>query len=265
MLTLNLYGQLGSRVGKSHWELEARSVFEALGAVEIQTKKLLPTLRSLEKEFNVAYEMFIDGKLYYHDIDLSRLLPPGQDHTVDFVPMIRAGKSDWLQTVIGAIIVVGVSYFTGGLFSGQSASLVGQTGWAGTTTGQIVYTGVAMVGMSMVLGGISQMLVRSPDSSTAEGNSQESYLFSGSFNRMSQGGPIPVLLGGPLRIGSQTINGFAEISETTGTSSGLVTMYYTDPEEVTSYYDDTPFSEYEEINWVYEGDGAAPDISDRIP
>lgn len=110
------------------------------------------------------------------------------------------------------------------------------------------------------------MLIKPPSATTAEGQSEESYLFSGSFNRMSQGGPIPVLLGGPLRIGSQTINGFAQITEI-GTGAGgdnlqvTNTVTYSSEEEFNNILDTIQVSDIDQVYWEYTGDGTPPHIS----
>lgn len=282
MITLNLHGKLGNALGFDSIELNADSVADALQALEIQTKKLLPVLQELEDKFQVAYELVINGKVQPYEQDLHRRLPSDEHFDVDLIPVICAGKSNWGRVIIGIIIIVVVAWATGGLgfgagggsgggLVGTGASTTSATGTTSALGGSIgtagnyawVGQGLSMIGVSLVLSGVSGMLVKPPSAGAiTEGQASESYLFSGSFNRLSQGGPIPVLLGGPLQIGSQVINGFADITQVTSEDFGTygVDYYATyanfkEYDAILAAYDP---ADYDLIDWNYRGSGTAP-------
>ena len=63
-------------------------------------------------------------------------------------------------------------------------------------------------GASLVLGGLSQMLAQTPDTSSrgqGQGLDSASYLFNGPVNTTQQGNPVPILYG-RLIIGSQVVS-----------------------------------------------------------
>lgn len=97
-----------------------------------------------------------------------------------------------LQTIVGVVLIV-----IGGLI----------TGWSfGTATP--VGTAIAGVGLSMVAGGVVQMLSPQPklNKGADSAQNQASDIFNGSVNTTAQGNCVPVLYGGPMEIGSVVIS-----------------------------------------------------------
>jgi len=112
---------------------------------------------------------------------------------IRIVPVIAGSKSGGLfQTVLGVVLIVAGAFITGGTFG------------AGAPFG----SSMIMMGASMVLGGVVQMLTPVPkapgqqEQSVAE--NKPSYLFNGAFNSTQQGLPVPVVYGQML-VGSSVV------------------------------------------------------------
>ncbi|KAF1045599.1 tail assembly protein [Xylophilus sp.] len=123
-----------------------------------------------------------------------------------------------LQTIVGAVLIV-----IGGLIA---ASPVG--------------TAIAGVGLSMVAGGVVQMLSPQPrlNKSADPSQNQASDIFNGSVNTTAQGNCVPVLYGGPMEIGSVVISAGIEAQDYSsrpsnvgmGTNNGAQKMTPYDPD-----------------------------------
>ena len=114
---------------------------------------------------------------------------------IRIVPVISGSKSGGLfQTVLGVVLIVAGLFITGGTFG------------AGAPFG----SAMIMMGASMVLGGVVQMLTPVPSSKSGSQQEQAgtenkpSYLFNGAFNSTQQGLPVPVVYGEML-VGSSVI------------------------------------------------------------
>jgi predicted phage tail protein len=111
------------------------------------------------------------------------LLNPCGTKTIKIVPVVAGAKSDGIQMIVGAVLVVV------GLYTKQS--------W------------LVSIGISMIAGGVSQMLsgTQAAVFSNEKGPSDTpTYSFSGPQMTYGQGNPVPVLLGGPLRIGGALLS-----------------------------------------------------------
>ncbi|KJZ38935.1 tail assembly protein [Pseudomonas fluorescens] len=112
---------------------------------------------------------------------------------IRIVPIIAGSKSGGIfQVVLGAVLIV-----AGFMVAGGSLGTAAPVG-----------TAMVMMGASMVLGGVVQMLTPVPKTSSqqeqASTENKPSYLFNGSFNSTQQGLPVPVIYGQML-VGSSVI------------------------------------------------------------
>lgn len=185
MRTIRLYGALGEQFGRV-WRLDVKSPAEAVRALCSQ----LPGFRRYLQEHSApGYRVLCDTA--------SRGGPALRfkttAKTIRFVPVVGgAGKG------LGQIIA-GVAVLAYGYFSGDYASV-----------GAYFSSGSAYVGIgtSLLLGGISQALTKTPSTSTQSVERPEnkpSYAFDGALNTSAQGNPVPVCYG-ELIVGSQVIS-----------------------------------------------------------
>lgn len=128
----------------------------------------------------VKYAVFV-GK---RNISESQLPHPSGDDDVRIAPILNGAKSGGLfQTILGAALVV-----VGAL-----------TSWSGGTA-------LMLMGASMMLGGVAQMISAHQSTQGSQaGNSLQSYNFNGAQNTAYQGGPVPLLYG-HMRVGSTVIS-----------------------------------------------------------
>jgi len=75
-------------------------------------------------------------------------------------------------------------------------------GWQLPQTWAYVASMASSLGTGLVLAGVSSLLADTPQNADEDGQS----LFSGTKNITTEGGPVPLVYGGPIRTGSIIIN-----------------------------------------------------------
>lgn len=108
-------------------------------------------------------------------------------------PIIEGSKRGGaLQVIIGAVAIV-AAFFTAG------ASLAAYGAALGTTTAVgMATTALTSLGLSMVLGGVIQMLTPQPKYNIGASSSTDNkpnYAFGAPVNTVAMGWPVPVLYG----------------------------------------------------------------------
>lgn len=185
-----LGGQLGERYGKSH-KLVARDIGEALRLLFMSYKPMRQEMVDAARE-GAEYEILVDGmRRNEHDFTL-----PAFERIV-IVPGVAGEKSTAgiLEMVAGAVIIAFTWWNPLG-WSTLAAEAGGGIG-AGAAAGYAA-------GVSLILGGITSLLTTVP-TSTASGDSLQSFYFNGASNTQTQGSPVPVIYGRNL-VGSQAIS-----------------------------------------------------------
>lgn len=189
--TVRLYGEMARRWGKVH-TFYANSAREVISAMVYQFegfKKYLLDSGSKGLRFKVT-----QGKdSLVQPTDFTR----NSQKELHIKPVLSGGKRAGLgQTILGAVLVaVGVFMTVKQIPGGQA---------------------VTAAGVSLMAGGIAQMLVKTPKK--ADSDSNGSYLFSGNVNTTQQGVPVPVGYG-RLIIGSCVISASID-SVDTGSPAG---------------------------------------------
>ncbi|USE81164.1 tail assembly protein [Cupriavidus gilardii] len=187
--TIRLYGYLGARFGRIH-RLAVSSAAEAVRALGVMVPGFHAELIS-SRDRGIRYAVFV-GKQNLGKDEL--VLPPGRDD-IRIAPVLQGAKRGGLfQTLLGVALIAAATITAGGL------------GAAFTSNGLIGAT--AMMGASMALGGIVQMLSPQPGGLSASDRPENkpSYGFNGPVNTSAQGGPVPLFYGGPLTVGSAVIS-----------------------------------------------------------
>ena len=140
------------------------------------------------------YKVFV-GNYNVSEEELN--LPIGQTEEIRIVP-VAVGAGGFFKSGIGKFIagvaLVGLTVATGG-FGGAAI------GTFGLGTGSIALGSIATsIGISLALGGVSQMLTPTPDLPTFSGNDsaldpQSNYSFSGVQNVSRSGVPVNLIFG----------------------------------------------------------------------
>jgi predicted phage tail protein len=189
MKTVKLLGELGKQFGKS-FKFDIANPAEAVRALCANNPKFKEHLISSEKR-GVAYKVLV-GKEALSVDDLHN--PSGQD-VIKFVPILQgAGSGGLTSFIIGAVLVAVAFTPMGAPFSKY----------------------LIPVGISMMIGGVVQMLTPIPSTNISDENNRPdnkpSYTFNGSVNTSAQGYPVPVGYGRMI-VGSAVISAGISVEE----------------------------------------------------
>ncbi len=184
-----LVGSLGKAIGISEWELDVKSPSEAIRAIDINTRGKLAQYLSgpaRDKLYRVAIQKRTNV------IDPKEVVNRSGRATIYIMPTLR-GRDKGFWKVIAGVALLAAVYFTGGFAAGAA-------GWASTAAGGFTAAGavVAGFGISLVLGGISQILTPKPQGANASPEQAQSTSFPGNAGAVVQGGCVPVVYGRAL-------------------------------------------------------------------
>lgn len=180
MRTVRLHGAL-AKFGKA-FKLDVRSAAEAIRALCVQIPGFENHLRTHSAP---GYRVHV-GKHKSISKDELTLESEGD---ISIVPVIRGARKA-LGIIIG-IVLIAVSFFIPATWAIAGVAV----------KGVIVGTGI-----SMVIGGIAQLLVKPPQmGGRQEDKSRPSYSLDGPVNTVAQTNPVPVVYGEVI-VGSQAIS-----------------------------------------------------------
>lgn len=180
--TIRLYGKLGAKFGRVH-RFVVRSPREAMRALAVMIPGFERELMT-SKDRGIKYAVFV-GKRNITERELE--YPSGNDD-IRVAPIPVGAKNGGILSVIAGVVLI---------IAGAVTSYFGGAG-----------TPLISLGVSMVFGGVAQMLSAHAAASNGNSNSaatKTSYYFSGAENTAYQGGPVPLLYG-RMRVGSTVIS-----------------------------------------------------------
>lgn len=182
-----LYGRLGKMFGRVH-HLAVESVAEAVRALDANFPGMAGFSAHLRKYSAPGYTVRVDdvgqGKEELHMCS---------EGAIKIAPVVRgAGKNGGVLQVILGIVLVVVAWYN-------------PAGW--TVLGTSISSGsVMMLGASMILGGVMQMINKPPEFDMKERpEAKASYSYDGVVNTSHQANPVPVCYG-RVRVGSQVVS-----------------------------------------------------------
>lgn len=182
MRTIRLYGQLGSRFGRS-FRLAVNSPAEGIRALCAIVPGFQQYLAKA-KEQGMAFAVFI-GK---QNISKDQLQdPPGGDD-IRIAPVLLGSKRGGVLNIILGVVLIVVGAYTG--------------------NANLIYSGAVMA-----IGGVVQMLGPQPKGLGSQDSveNRPSYSMNGTVNTQAQGNPVPVPYGGHdtkgMLVGSAVISG----------------------------------------------------------
>jgi predicted phage tail protein len=170
---------MGAKFGRVHRVcLETNTPAEAIQYLRSQFPGIDAYLIGA-KDRGVGFSIFA-GKQNLCEDQLTH--PVGNDD-IRIAPIILGSKNSGIfQVIIGAILVVVGAYFAN--------------------------PAIINLGVGIALGGVAQLLTPMPKGLAAKdtpGNTP-SYTFNGPLNTEAQGHPVPLLYGGPMKVGSAVIS-----------------------------------------------------------
>lgn len=185
--TLMLKGRMAKKFGKFH-QFHVTDLREMLRAMCSQ----VPGFRKYmsEAHINGIRFAFYSGR---NNIGIGEfdMTAGGEVFTIETV-LEGAKNGGMLQIVIGAVAIA-AAFFT----AGGSLALWGAAMGATTATG-IAVSALTSIGISMMLGGVVQMLTPQPDfnaGASSSADNKPNYAFGAPVNTVSMGYPVPVLYG----------------------------------------------------------------------
>ncbi len=193
MKTVILLGELGKRYGRRHL-LDVKSPAEAVRALCANFKDFASFVSS-SQERNVGYRVLNMRE----DVAADELHNPA-GRRITIAPVVAGAGGKTGQILLGAALI-GLA-FVPGL---QAIALVGAT-----TLASVAFS----VGVSLVLGGVAQMLAPAPKSTGPDEEQQPSYVFNGAVNTQAQGQPVPVGYGRMI-VGSAVISAGISVEDVT--------------------------------------------------
>ncbi|HFO2534978.1 TPA: tail assembly protein [Yersinia enterocolitica] len=189
MTPIKLSGPLAKEFGRNHQRLisHSKEAFKALGTIPGFEQYMMHAHKR-----GLTFAIFRGKKNV--GMDELELASAGQE--IRIVPVIIGSKRGGLfQTILGIALIGAAMFLPGGV---AGLGVFGSTGIAGFS---------AMMGASMALGGVIQML--SPQQSglamRQSPDNKPSYAFGGPVNSTAQGNPVGVLYG-KRRIGGAVIS-----------------------------------------------------------
>jgi predicted phage tail protein len=213
--------------------LNVKSPAEAVRAIDAQRKGFRKYFLDTGEK-GIGYEVIVGDQGLQQEEGLLYPSPMRDDYT--FVPVPQGGKS----RAMGMIMMGAALFITAGMASGAFAMVGTELGaaelaaqgilWGEHTLGTAIAAqsfttqAVMMMGGSLMMGGVAQMLAPTIDSSA--GNSEQSYLFDGAINSAKQGTPVPILYG-RLTVGGAVISASIKSNQETGRVKGYGRRFVT--------------------------------------
>ncbi len=202
-----LYGELATVYGPS-FTIRANTIGAAMRLLEANFPGKF-FKRIMQGTYRVvAGKSFEDEKAIQFDTELARSELNLGSKDLHIMPVPAGAGGGAFRVVLGIALIAAAIYFM------PAAALV-EAGLAsnvaiGTATFGLTYTSVAMIGASLVLGGVAQLLTPVPKAgnygSRESADERPSFMFNGAVNMSEQGGPVAVIYG-RMRTGSTTGSG----------------------------------------------------------
>lgn len=179
MTDVILYGELGKKYGKRH-SFVINSIPEAFRALDCNYPGFIEDIKK-----DSYYKVVADNKV----LDESQL---GKQviNSIKIIPIVQGSGNGVGNIIAGAALLTFAWYnpFSWGWLANASS------------LGAIA---VKTIGVSLLLGGVSQLLTKTTKTKTVDTN--PSYVFNGAVNTSSQGNPVPLAYG-KILAGSQVIS-----------------------------------------------------------
>lgn len=194
---IKLYGELAKFLGQKTFEAEVNNAAQAIRFLVVNFPKL-------EKHMaDRYYKVAIDD----WELEEKELHYPNGQEDIKIIPVVGGEGGRGLgKVLLGAALIGGAFLFTPLSFATFSTTTVGFGSAAG------IAKGVALIGGSLILQGVSDMLTPVPTVSEQEQDPRLSFNFSGIQNTSRAGVAVPVIYGEVLT-GSVVISAGIETAQ----------------------------------------------------
>jgi len=185
---IKLYGKLAKFIGHRVLEADVATAAEAV-------RFLLANWPEVERHMADQHYRVSVGT---YDLSLEELHHPAGAAPISFVPVV-AGAGATARILIGVAIIAFAIVTAGAGIAGLGLGFSASTAIS-----------IGLVGASLIIGGIAQLLTPTPTTSTDEADPRKSFSFSGIQNTNRAGVPVPVVYGETL-VGSVVISAGIDI------------------------------------------------------
>jgi predicted phage tail protein len=186
---IKLYGALAKFIGHRVLKADVSSAAEAV-------RFLVTNWPELEQHMADQHYRVSVGK---YDLAEDELHDPAGTQDIRIVPVVVGAGG--LGRIILGVALIALSFVSFG--SGAWAGVGGSFGTAaGAASGSMA---IGLLGASLVLGGIAQLLTPTPKATQSDQDPRKTYNFSGIQQTSRQGTPVPIVYGKTL-VGSVVIS-----------------------------------------------------------
>jgi predicted phage tail protein len=185
---IKLYGALAKFIGCKVFEADVASAAEAV-------RFLIGNFPQVEKYMSDKHYKITLGN---HDLTLNNLHDPVGSQEIRIVPVI-GGSGGVTGSILAGIALIAVSFLLPGAGIFGTTSIFGATAGTGLLTG--LGTAFSLAGVSLILGGVSQLISPVPTIAQGPGSDKDprkTYNFSGIQQTSRQGVPVPIVYGKTL-------------------------------------------------------------------
>ncbi|WP_374374525.1 hypothetical protein [Dongia sp.] len=206
-IAIHLHGAARRKFG-GPFSLSIRTPEEALRAL----MKLVPGFRDFigGSDWKVIKGPIGHAVKQGRDLDAEMLgMLMGSKRELHLVPVVAGAKRGGMGKIIAGVAILALSVVTAGAAGAFAAGAAGMAATVGGATAAaagsfaITYANIAMIGVSLILGGLSQRFAPSPrisDPKQREDSSQKTQNghFNGPVNLGELGQAIPITISGPI-------------------------------------------------------------------
>lgn len=185
---IKLYGRLSKFLKRRIFRAEVSSAAEAI-------RFLLANFPHLEPELARGYYRVSVGD---YDLSLEEIEHPSGMQVIKIIPVISG--SGGVAKILAGIALIALAIAVPTLGGGLTAATIFGTKFTTLALAS------GLLGASLVLGGVAQLLTPVPKFTTRDPKQSKSYSFSGIQNTSGAGTPVPVVYG-------EIITGSVEISK----------------------------------------------------
>ncbi len=198
MKVVKVYGALKKRLGGiGRFEFEAQNPAQAIKALCANFPGLDKWLIDSEKD-GIGYKVTVGKEEVGEDNFETLAMPWSENDVFKIVPvMTGSGRGGFGRILLGAALITAAVVFAPAAAAGAGFMGLGAAATGGVAMG--IATQIAgTIGISLVLGGISQMISPTPQNSLGQSKEAarlQNYNFSGITNTSQQGMPVAIAYG----------------------------------------------------------------------
>lgn len=189
---IRLYGRLAKFLGKRVFEAEISSAAEAV-------RFLLANFPQLEGHMSDQHYRVSVGD---YALTLDELHDPSGGQDIRIVPVISGAGGGGVGQILAGVALVAAAILL--------SPAVGILAPAFTLGSQAAFA-IGSIGVSLILGGVSQLLTPVPQLPKEDKDPRKSFSFSGIQNTSRQGVPVPVVYGETV-VGSITVSAGIDVA-----------------------------------------------------